>query len=82
MDEFEGDGVEQAPLVDLIQDMVHNDNVKAVVSSRPEPLFTDRLSSYERLRLQDLTLKDILDFVEGKLLQESSMLKYKVSKPI
>ena len=79
LDEFEGDGIEQAPLVDLIQDLVKNSRIKAVVSSRPEPLFVERLSKYESLRLQDLNYEDIRQYVEGRLLQEPLMLKYRVS---
>ena len=80
LDEFEGSGPEQIPLVDLVQDLLGYERVKAIVSSRPEPLYLDRLSRYKSIRLQDLVEQDIERFVEGKLLKESYMVAYKVSK--
>ena len=79
LDEFEGDGNDQTPLVQLIQELVQNDRIKAVVSSRPEPLFNEYLSAYQSLRLQDLNRKDIEEYVKGRLLEESRMQEVYVS---
>ena len=80
LDEFEEDGVEQTPLLDLIQDLVQSSQIKALVSSRPETLFINRLSSYQSIRLQDLTWNDISSFVQGSLLQGRLILDWNVSK--
>ena len=83
LDEFEGQGgmSDQAPLLDLVQGLVQNHQIKAIVSSRPEPLFLDRLSSHPHMRLQDLNRKDIETFVQGRLLQEPSARQYTVRLP-
>ena len=80
LDEFEGSGAEQIPLVDLIKDLLKYDRVKTVVSSRPEPLYIDRLSGHKNIRLQDLVEEDIFRFVEAKLLKEPRMALYKVGE--
>ena len=80
LDEFEGDVAEQSLLMDTIQGLTKKDRVKAIVSSRPEPLFADRLSSYKGMRLQDLTEADMFTFVRGKLLNEPKISRYKVSR--
>ena len=80
LDEFQGDVTEQSLLVDLILRLTQNPRIKAIVSSRPEPLFVDRLSSHGGIRLQDLTAPDMFRFVQGKLLDEPMILRYKVSK--
>ena len=84
LDEFEGQGEanDQAPLVDLVRGLIGTENLKAIVSSRPEPLFFDRLSPYPHLRLQDLNQGDISKFVRGRLLQEPSTERYLVSNLI
>ena len=51
LDEFEGDVAEESLLVDIIQGLTKNHRIKAIGSSRPEPLFIDRLSSYRGIRL-------------------------------
>ena len=78
--EFDNLGIEQKPLVDLIQELNESIYMKAVVSSREEPIFIDRLSSYRSLCLQDLTMKDIILYVSCRLLQESRMISWKVSQ--
>ena len=64
LDEFEGDVDE---LISLVVSLGQHSHVKCCVSSRPEVQLVHHLSSCERLRLEDLNYKDIVEFVEGKL---------------
>lgn len=79
LDEIEGDMVVHEALVELIQNLVLNESIKAVVSSRPDQPFSEYLSKYQKLRLQDLTSHDIYTYTFEKLLKKSSIVKYKVS---
>lgn len=45
--------------------------VKLCVSSRPEPVFTDALSSYQSLRLQDLNSVDIRQVIKQSFLEDA-----------
>ncbi|KAI1323280.1 hypothetical protein F5Y16DRAFT_403584 [Xylariaceae sp. FL0255] len=51
------DGVTR--LLDMVERLSQNENIKICVSSRPEPLLQKRLSAYPRLRLQDLNMRDL-----------------------
>ncbi|KAK7934644.1 P-loop containing nucleoside triphosphate hydrolase [Apiospora marii] len=64
LDEFNGNHGE---LVDLIFELQGHERVKFCVSSRPEVQLSKRLSSCRSLRLQDLNLSDITQFVKHKL---------------
>ncbi|KAH9224948.1 hypothetical protein DL95DRAFT_281815, partial [Leptodontidium sp. 2 PMI_412] len=64
LDEFEGDTDE---LLDLIFKLQSLKNVKCCLSSRPETQLVSRLAACKQLRLQDLNLEDIRQFVEEKL---------------
>ncbi|KAL9107794.1 MAG: hypothetical protein Q9227_007309, partial [Pyrenula ochraceoflavens] len=77
LDEIEGDPTDHKKLVDLIENLSQGRHVKAIVSSRPERLFSTRLSSYPSFRLQDLNKEDILRYVEGRLLEEQAMAEWK-----
>jgi NACHT domain len=50
-------------VVDLIERLRSNTAAKFCVSSRPEAEFQDAFGGYPKLRLQDLTAKDISNFV-------------------
>lgn len=54
-------------LLDLVQDWCRIPNVKICTSSRPEPIFRQRLGQGPMLRVQDLTTKDIRFYAEAKL---------------
>ena len=78
LENFESHGVEQQPLVDLIEELVQGDCIKAIVSSREETLFVTRFSGYKQLCLQNLTFEDIQSYVKARLLQEQAMVIWKV----
>ena len=66
LDEFEGDHDE---LVNFLFRLQGAPNAKCCVSSRPEVRLSDRLSSCENLRLEDLNLLDIRTYVSERLSQ-------------
>ncbi|KAL9110593.1 MAG: hypothetical protein Q9227_004951 [Pyrenula ochraceoflavens] len=84
LDEFEGPQgheAERAVLVDIVQELLESDYVKAIVSSRLEQPFIDVFSSAKNLRLQDLTKDDMSHFVKGTLLQQDLMKNYNAHHP-
>ena len=64
LDEFTGS---YSALVELIDDLVQNPNVKACVSSRPYRPFEDAFGAFPKLRLQDLTEQDIRTYATDRL---------------
>ena len=54
-------------MVDLIEKLRSNTTAKLCISSRPEVEFKDSFRGYPTLRLQDLTAKDISNFVDDFL---------------
>ena len=71
LDEFEGDHYD---LLELIEKLVSNSEIKCCFSSRPERPFESFVPS-GTLRLQDLTRPDIQRYVESKLGQMSQIRK-------
>lgn len=59
-------------LLDLIHDWCRIPNVKICTSSRPEPIFQQRLGQGPMLRVQDLTTKDIRFYAEAKIRDDIS----------
>lgn len=55
-------------LLDLVARLSTLDNVKMCVSSRPEPVFKNKLSGLCSLRLQDLTRSDMEKYAKAELL--------------
>ena len=78
LDEFQDPEFRQSQLVSFIQELVRSTHIKAVLSSRPEQSFIDRLAMHPSLRLQDLTYKDICTYVEHRLFDEALTREYKV----
>jgi hypothetical protein len=72
LDEFEETYKSYGDLVNYLQDWVKKSSgdVKICVSSRELPNFVNRLSSDQRIRLQNLTRNDISEFTRQKLNQE------------
>ena len=64
LDELDSDVTE---LLELLRSFSHMRNVKLCVSSRPEHILERHLSQYKKLRMQDLTYKDLKKYAEGKL---------------
>lgn len=60
LDEFDED---EGELIAFIQDIVLNTGVKVCTSSRPSKIFEDAFGPSAKLRLQDLTDKDIQRYV-------------------
>lgn len=63
LDEFEGD---HDDLLEFVEQLVENPDIKCCFSSRPERAFEDFMPS-EMLRLQDLTESDIKKYIDKKL---------------
>lgn len=64
LDEFTGN---YSALIELIEDLIQNPNVKACVSSRPYRSFEDAFGGFPKLRLQDLTEQDIRTYATDRL---------------
>ncbi|KAL9060577.1 MAG: hypothetical protein Q9162_000528 [Coniocarpon cinnabarinum] len=67
LDELEGDSNDQQVLIDCVKTLANVDNVKLVVSSRPEPHLGEAFYGCPNLRLQELNASDIREFTQGKL---------------
>ncbi|KAL9624250.1 MAG: hypothetical protein Q9160_001497 [Pyrenula sp. 1 TL-2023] len=77
IDEFDrNDDVQD--VLDLVASLSENPNVKLCVSSRPEDYLERQLSEYSKLRLQDLTAKDMKAYVSESL--NHALRKYKPSR--
>ena len=63
LDEFDEDHDE---LVTFVRDIVSKSGAKVCLSSRPYKIFEDAFGSSAKLRLQDLTHKDVQRYVEDK----------------
>jgi hypothetical protein len=64
LDEYKSD---QADLVDFFKGLTSGSTVKAIVSSRPEPLFMNALQACPSLRMDLLTKDDMEFYVTSKL---------------
>lgn len=63
LDEFSGD---HDALIEMFQELVQDEKIKVVLSSRPYPTFDRAFGSRAMLKLQDLTRADIKKFVLDK----------------
>lgn len=54
-------------LVDLVEEVARCRNTKLCLSSRPEPILEERLSTYPHLRLQDLTEPDLQLYAQDRV---------------
>ena len=64
LDEFDGDHDE---IINLFQSITSiSPNIKACLSSRPWPVFVEAFQSLPKLKLQDLTFDDMLQYVYDK----------------
>lgn len=71
LDEYTGDLNE---LCDLFARAANSPSVKLLLSSRPIPVCHDRFARYPKLRLQDLTRRDIEQYAKDHL-ENNSILK-------
>ena len=66
LDEFDGDPGEIIDLFTSIVDSEGGQNTKVCLSSRPWPMFEHAFRSIPNLKLQDLTLDDMIQYVQDK----------------
>lgn len=78
LDEYQGD---QSDLVDLFKQLTSGSAIKAIVSSRPEPLFVDALRSCPSLRMDLLTRHDMGLYVKSNLESNLHMQRLLSRKP-
>lgn len=76
LDEFDEDHDE---LITFVREIVSKSGAKVCLSSRPYKLFEDAFGSSAKLRLQDLTHKDVQRYVEDKF-QEVPQLASMISE--
>lgn len=78
LDESEGDEQEVA---EFFGQASMSDNVKICCSSRPHQAFEDAFAARPGLRLQDLTIPDMRQYVHDKLEKNSRMQQLSVEEP-
>ncbi|KAF2649728.1 hypothetical protein K491DRAFT_668438 [Lophiostoma macrostomum CBS 122681] len=66
-------------LLEMLENLASLQNIKMCLGSREEPVFAAKLTTYPRLRLQDLTWNDMSTFVKESF---ASYLRESSSKPI
>ena len=59
---------DQPELLEIIDKLSTNQNIKVCVASRAEPLLKDHLSRHPHLKLEDLTAKDMSQYAKAQLL--------------
>jgi hypothetical protein len=79
LDEYEGNDLEMA---DLFEDVAKLPHVKVCVSSRPHVAFQDAFSARPKLRLHDLTFRDIQRYVKDKLVNNVRWQRLERQEPI
>lgn len=67
LDEFDGKDHQRIEVVDLLKELSLLPNIKICVSSRPWELFKDGFVDSPKLRLEDLTRKDVESYVNANL---------------
>ncbi|KAH8894388.1 hypothetical protein GQ53DRAFT_643662, partial [Thozetella sp. PMI_491] len=78
LDEYSGDHNE---ICDLFSQAAGSPHIKFLVSSRPLPAFFEKLSTFPKLFLQDLTWDDIYRYANDKLRSNTVLQKMEVSDP-
>lgn len=81
LDEYDAGTVDMGELVEWFKSICTSKNVKAVLSSRPWPVFEHALAQGPKLRLHDLTHADIRFYVTDKMRSHSTMQDLLVSFP-
>lgn len=78
IDEYDGDHEE---ICDLFKSIVSQPNVKVVLSSRPIPACVEAFKHCKGLRLEDLTRKDIEEYVSQTLGSQARMQELRQHNP-
>ncbi|KAG8170298.1 hypothetical protein KVR01_001043 [Diaporthe batatas] len=81
LDEYDASTTEMADLAEILKAIRQRENVKAVISSRPWAVFEDAFSASPRLRLHQLTHKDISFYVNDKMQHDQRMQRILKSHP-
>ncbi|KAI9669876.1 MAG: hypothetical protein M1831_006911 [Alyxoria varia] len=79
LDEFEDNAQDQESLIDLVQELSQIENVKLLVSSRPEPCLIAAFEDSPKLKLQDLNENDIHIYITERL-KKSPRMKRKLEE--
>ncbi|KAF5023035.1 hypothetical protein F66182_4919 [Fusarium sp. NRRL 66182] len=67
LDEYDAEKDQVGELVDDFKSLSTLENVKFILTSRPWVVFEERFAGYPRLRLHELTLPDIKNYVNDKI---------------
>ncbi|KAI9935071.1 hypothetical protein MW887_000692 [Aspergillus wentii] len=67
LDELDGDDDQRLEVIHLLKELSGYPHVKLCISSRPWEIFKDAFASCPNLRLEDLTRKDIENYINGKV---------------
>lgn len=67
LDEFDSSSDDIDDLLELLEIVNHCPGTRICISSRPSQLFIDMFGQYPKLRLQDLTRRDIESYVQDTL---------------
>ena len=78
IDEYDGDHEE---ICDLFKSVVSQPNVKIVLSSRPIPACVEAFKCSKGLKLEDLTRKDIKEYVSRTLGTQARMQELRMENP-
>jgi hypothetical protein len=78
LDEYEGDDIDMARLFQPVAALPH---IKICVSSRPHVVFLDAFRDCPGLRLEDLTVLDIQQYVSDRLVNDEGMQKLAFREP-
>lgn len=78
LDEYEGDDIDMARLFQPVAALPH---IKICASSRPHIVFLDAFHDCPNLRLEDLTVLDIQQFVSDRLVNDEGMQKLAFKEP-
>lgn len=82
LDEFSGKDDQKLEVVDFLKSLSNYPHVKICVSSRRLEVFKDTFASFPSLRLEDLTRKDIENFINAKLQANNKFDALQQSDPI
>ncbi|TEA15451.1 hypothetical protein C8034_v002040 [Colletotrichum sidae] len=80
LDEFDGDHHQMMKVL-LDWAKLHGDNMKLCVSSREWEIFRQRLMSCPKIKLQDITRRDIKSYVNQELSENEDFVDYALTNP-
>lgn len=81
LDEFDGDDGDHDEMGQLFKEITGSNRIKVCLSSRPWVVFEDLFESCPNLKLQDLTYRDIEQYVRDKFNRNTAFLKLASREP-